>query len=124
MSSAELCPGGHAWITGPRAHSASETALERFATEIRDGRHVWATGIRQDGMMLSLSASSGAASLLCTADRQSLRLMIVGGDGWTFVIHPVMGAPRSMRVLLEVNERMSEVRKQAGRSRRPFLGLM
>ena len=83
--------GGYAWVTGPRARTALETALERLATEIRDGRRGWATGIRQDGRTVTLAASSGAASLLGTADRQSLRLMIVGGDGWTFVMHPLMG---------------------------------
>ena len=87
----ELVPVGHAWATGPRARTALETALERLATEIRDGRRGWATGIRQDGTTVTLPASSGAASLLSTADRQSLRLMIVGGDGWTFVMHPMMG---------------------------------
>jgi hypothetical protein len=87
----ELAPGGHAWVTGPRARTALETALERLATEIRDGRRGWATGIRQDGTTVTLPASSGAASLLGTADRQALRLMIVGGDGWTFVMHPLMG---------------------------------
>jgi hypothetical protein len=87
----ELGPGGHAWVTGPRARTALETALERLATEIRDGRRGWATGMRQDGVTVTLPASSGAASLLSTADRQSLRLMIVGGDGWTFVMHPLMG---------------------------------
>jgi hypothetical protein len=87
----ELGSGGHAWVTGPRARTALESALERLATEIRDGRRGWATGIRQDGLTVTLPASSGAASLLSTADRQSLRLMIVGGDGWTFVMHPLMG---------------------------------
>jgi hypothetical protein len=87
----ELGPGDHAWVTGPRARTALETALERLATEIRDGRRGWATGIRQDGRTVTLPASSGAASLLGTADRESLRLMIVGGDGWTFVMHPLMG---------------------------------
>jgi hypothetical protein len=87
----ELGLPGHAWVTGPRARTALETALERLATEIRDGRRGWATGIRQDGQTITLPASSGAASLLGTADRQSLRLMIVGGDGWTFVMHPLMG---------------------------------
>ena len=87
----EPSPGSHAWVTGPRARTALETALERLATEIRDGRRGWATGIRQDGTTVTLPASSGAASLLGTADRQSLRLMIVGGDGWTFVMHPLMG---------------------------------
>jgi hypothetical protein len=83
--------GGYAWVTGPRARTALETALERLAVEIRDGRRGWATGIRQDGTTATLPASSGAASLLGAADRQSLRLMIVGGDGWTFVMHPLMG---------------------------------
>ena len=87
----ELSPGGHAWVTGPRARAALETALERLATEVRVGRRNWATGIRQDGTTVTLPASSGAASLLGTADRQSLRLMIIGGDGWTFVMHPLMG---------------------------------
>jgi hypothetical protein len=81
----------HAWVDGPRARTALETALERLATEVRDGRRGWATGIRQDGTTVTLPASSGAASLLGAADRRSLRLMIVGGDGWTFVMHPLMG---------------------------------
>ena len=84
-------PVGHAWVIGLRARTALETALERLAVEIRDGRRGWATGIRQDGTTVTLPAASGAASLLGTADRQSLRLMIVGGDGWTFVMHPLMG---------------------------------
>lgn len=84
-------PAGYTWVTGSRARIALETALERLAQEIRDGRRGWATGIRQDGTNVTLSASAGAASLLGTADRQSLRLMIVGGDGWTFVMHPLMG---------------------------------
>ncbi len=87
----ELALGGYAWVTGTRARTALETALERLANEIRNGRRGWATGILQDGRTVTLPASSGAASLLGTADRQSLRLMIVGGDGWTFVMHPLMG---------------------------------
>lgn len=86
-----LQAAGHAWVVGLRARTALETALTRLATEIRDGRRGWATGIRQDGTTVTLPASSGAASLLGSADRQSLRLMIVGGDGWTFVMHPLMG---------------------------------
>lgn len=87
----DLAPNGHAWVRGPRARTALETALERLATEIRDGRRGWVTGICQDGKTVTLPASAGAAALLGTADRQSLRLMIVGGDGWTFVMHPLMG---------------------------------
>ena len=87
----EVGPSGYAWVTGPRARTALETALERLATEIRSGRRGWATGIRQDGTTVTLPASSGAASLLGAADRQSLRLMLVAGDGWTFVMHPLMG---------------------------------
>jgi hypothetical protein len=81
----------HAWVTGSRACSALDTALERLAVEVRSGRRGWATGIRQDGKTVTLAAASGAASLLSAADREALRLMIVGGDGWTFVMHPMMG---------------------------------
>jgi len=88
---AETIPAGHAWVTGARARTALETALERLAGEIRAGRRGWATGIRQDGGTVTLPASAGAASLLSMADHQSLRLMIVGGDGWTFVMQPLMG---------------------------------
>ena len=91
LATPELGTSGHAWVTGPRARTALETALERLATDIRDGRPGWATGIRQDGSTVTLAASSGAAALLGNADRQSLRLMIVGGHGWTFVMHPLMG---------------------------------
>lgn len=87
----QLVPVGHSWATGARARTALETALERLAAEIRDGRRGWATGVRQDGTTVMLAASSGAASLLGSADRESLRLMVVGGDGWTFVMHPMMG---------------------------------
>jgi hypothetical protein len=82
---------GYAWVTGSRARTALETALDRLAIEVSDGRRGWATGIHQDGTAVTLPASSGAASLLGTADRQSLRLMILGGEGWTFVMHPLMG---------------------------------
>ena len=91
MAPPHLSSGTHAWVSGPRARTALETALDRLATQIQDGRRGWATGIRQDGTTVTLPASSGAASLLGAADRQSLRLMIVGGDGWTFVMHPLMG---------------------------------
>lgn len=84
-------PPGYAWVAGPRARIALETALERLAAEVRDGRPGWAVGIREDGGAVPLSASSGAAALLAAADRKSLRLMIVGGGGWTFVMHPMMG---------------------------------
>jgi hypothetical protein len=74
-----------------RVHHALENALERLATEIRDVRRGWATGIRQDGTTVTLPAASRAATLLCTAGRQSLHRMIIGSDGWTFVMHPLMG---------------------------------
>lgn len=91
LATPNLVPGGHAWVVGPSARTALDTALERVAAETRDGRPGWATGIRQDGKAITLPVSSGAAALLSTADRQSLRLMVLGGDGWTFVMHPLMG---------------------------------
>jgi len=86
-----LSAGGYAWVTGPNARTALETAFERLNIETREGRRGWAIGVRQDGTTVTLPASLGVASLLCTAERLTLRLMIVGGDGWTFVMHPLMG---------------------------------
>lgn len=87
----EYGAGVHAWVNGHSARTALETALERLASEIREGHRGWAIGIRQDGTTVTLPISSGAATLLGAADRQSLRLMVVGGGGWTFVMHPLMG---------------------------------
>ena len=80
-----------AWATGSLARTAMETALARLASEASSGRRGWATGIRQDGGTVVLPSNATPASLLSTADRQELRLVILGGDGWTFVLHPMMG---------------------------------
>jgi hypothetical protein len=84
-------PGGHAWVTGPARALRSRRRLSglppRSAMDGAAGRPAFARTARP----VTLPASSGAAALLGTADRQSLRLMLVGGDGWTFVMHPLMG---------------------------------
>ena len=87
----DLGPTDYAWVIVRRARNALETALERLATEIRRSGVAGQPAFARNGTTFALSASSGAASLLGTADCQSLRLMIVGGDGWTFVMHPLMG---------------------------------
>lgn len=91
IATPQTVPTGYAWVTGPRARQALETAMTRVLDETRAGKPSWATGIRQDGTTTSLTATAGAASLMMTADRMSLRIIIVGGDGWTFVLHPQMG---------------------------------
>jgi hypothetical protein len=58
VASSELGPSGYAWVTGPRARTALETALERLATEIRDGQPGWATGIRAHGLRNSHRAGA------------------------------------------------------------------
>lgn len=81
-------PSGHVWVAGPSGRTALDTALERLAAETRDGRLGWATGIRQDGKPITLPVSSGAATLLGIADRQSLRLMVLGATvGLSSCIH-------------------------------------
>lgn len=80
-----------AWATGQLARKGLETALSRLAGEAAAGRRGWATGIRQDGNSVVLSSTSTTASLLSAADRQDLRLVVLGGEGWTFVLHPMMG---------------------------------
>jgi hypothetical protein len=84
--------GDHAaWATGQLARKGLETALARLADEAVAGRRGWATGIRQDGSSMVLAANASVASLLSIADRQNLRLVLLGGEGWTFVLHPMMG---------------------------------
>ena len=122
VASPALAATGHMWATGARARTALETAIERLATEIRNGRRGWSTGIRQDGTTVTLPASSGAAALLGAADRQALRLMIAGGDGWTFVMHPLMALPLSMRTPPTPHEQTSEVEKPILRAERPLVG--
>ena len=80
-----------AWATGALARTGLETALARLAGEAAAGRRGWATGMRQDGTAMVLSSTSTVASLLSTADRHDLRLVVLGGEGWTFVLHPMMG---------------------------------
>jgi len=81
----------YAWVAGPAARIALETALKRVLEETRRGRRGWATGIRQDGTSMALPATSGAAALISVADRHDLRLVVIGGDGWTHVMHPALG---------------------------------
>lgn len=82
---------GYAWVTGPRARVAMETALERLTAEGHNGQRGWINGIRQDGTATVIGANASIASILSTADRMSLRLIIVGGEGWTAILHPQMG---------------------------------
>ena len=90
----QLAPGSHAWVTGPSARIALETALERLATEIRDGRQGWATGLRQDGTTVTLPASSGAVSLLGTAGAGRPLILFLErsrDDGYTWPDHHIFG---------------------------------
>lgn len=81
----------YAWATGAKAREVLENGLARLSAE-RTNAPGWITGVRQDGTSVALSPREGAASLLVGADRRGLRLIVVGGDGWTMVLHPAMGA--------------------------------
>lgn len=57
--------GGYTWVTGPRARTALEAALERPATEIRDGRRGWATCVRQS-LATSNASRTATGSSACS----------------------------------------------------------
>lgn len=99
---AVMAPSGHAtasaptapryaWASGALAKRGLETAFERLAAEQRAGTRGWATGIRQDGTSMALPTASGPMALMSAADRHDLRMIVIGGTGWTFMLHPMLG---------------------------------
>lgn len=80
-----------AWAQGPSARQTLDTAMQRMVNEKRAGKNTWITGIKQDGSTSSLSTIIASPMLLSYADRMDLRMIIIGGDGWTFALHPQMG---------------------------------
>lgn len=84
-------PDVAAWAGGALARRGLDTAMERLADELHVGHRGWATGIRADGTAMALPTKSGAAHILSIADKDRLLIIVIGGDGWTFVMHPLMG---------------------------------
>lgn len=80
----------YAWRGGADARRTLDTSFERLVEDRRRGARTWATGVRQDGSGMAMTTSSVPA-ILSEADRTDMRLVILGGDGWTCVLHPKLG---------------------------------
>lgn len=77
-----------AWTTGAQARKTLDTALEMLKDNRQSG---WITMVRTDGTSWRYSTRATAAELLTRADHDKLRLIIIGGNGWTAIMHPQMG---------------------------------
>lgn len=85
-------PVRYAWMTDGRARQTLDVAMTRAVRERKEGKKSWITGIAQDGKSGDLTTMIAAPPLLAYADRMNLKLIVIGGEGWTCVFHPAMGA--------------------------------
>lgn len=84
-------PSGPSWSNGPNARKALENAISMIAEDRANGRPSWITGIRQDGRSMTLRSQATFGEIVSAADREDLRLIVLGGETWTCVMHPGMG---------------------------------
>ena len=77
-----------AWTTGTQARKTLDTALEMLKDNRQRG---WITMVRANGTSWRYSTRATAAELLTRADHEKLRLIIIGGNGWSAIMHPQMG---------------------------------
>jgi len=79
------------WQEGAEARKVLEGALALALQDNRKGKYVWITGILQNGRATTFRLTSSASEVITRADRENIRILTIGGDGWTFVMHPAMG---------------------------------
>ena len=88
IPAAQPVSGATAWATGAQARKTLDTALEMLKDNRQNG---WIMMVRADGTSWRHSTRATAAELLTRADHDKLRLIIIGGNGWTAMMHPSMG---------------------------------
>jgi hypothetical protein len=98
----EVVPGAeegsipiHAWVSGKKARQVLDVALERHNKERFSGdrslqNESWIRGIRDNGAPVVLDGM-GAPAILAKADRERLKVIVISGQGWSFMMHPLMG---------------------------------
>lgn len=79
------------WQDGADARKVLEGALALAVQDDRKGKYVWITGILQNGRATTFRLTSSVSEIITRADRENIRILTIGGDGWTFVMHPSMG---------------------------------
>ena len=82
---------GVAWQSGENARKLFENALELARKDRMAGHQTWMTGLRENGRATWLNERDSVARILAFADRERLRVIIIGGKGWTCIMHPKMG---------------------------------
>lgn len=82
---------GISWLGGDKAREALQSAIMMIAEDRQKGKNVWINGIRQDGRQLTIRPQATMGEIVGQADRENLRLIVLGGDEWTCVMHPALG---------------------------------
>lgn len=82
---------GPSWVSGSEARRTLENAIAMIQEDRRQGKEVWITGIQQNGKTCTIRSQASFAEIISQADRESLRLIVLGGDSWTCMMHPEMG---------------------------------
>lgn len=85
----------HAWVNGAKARQVLDVALERHNKERISGERSlqiesWIRGFRDNGAPVILDGMT-APAILAKADREKLKVIVISGHGWSFMMHPLMG---------------------------------
>ena len=82
---------GPSWVSGPEARRTLESAISMIQEDRIQGKPVWITGVHQNGKPSPIRSQASFAEIISQADREKLRLIVLGGDAWTCIMHPEMG---------------------------------
>jgi len=81
----------YSWAMGSEARKTAQAAIDRLTTERMSGKKAWLTIIRDNGSALTVERQMPLSEIIARADRDNIRLITMGGEGWTAIFHPLMG---------------------------------
>ena len=81
-----------AWVTGNEARDTVVNALAMLKRDQQAGKAAWINYIRQDGSSWREQAGASLGAIMTKADTENIRMIIFGGDQWTAILHPSIGA--------------------------------
>ena len=81
----------YAWAPHGEAKEVLRSALRKLKEEGRNGKKGWISMTRQNGTNFLVKADSEIGRITLLADKENIRIIIIGGNGWTCVMHPMMG---------------------------------
>lgn len=79
------------WKAGKKAKEILANALNLAREDRKTGYQTWMTAMRQNGRATWINERDSAEQILARADRENLRVILIGGKGWTCILHPKMG---------------------------------